>query len=64
MKTCSKRKQRGDRFRNFKDFYNDLVDECGQDISALNVGANAWNYQQKYIELLETKIRGLRKEIS
>jgi hypothetical protein len=64
MKVCNKRKQIGDRFRSFKDYYSDNVTMEEYRLSSKKDVANdAWDYQAKYIELLESKIRGLRSEV-
>lgn len=63
MKTCCKRAQRGDRFRRFSEFWLDLNEQEHFDEQPINASEEAWNYQQKYIDLLETKIANLRKGV-
>lgn len=65
MKTCDKSKQRGDRFRTFDGFWNDLTKEHPESPTYLEKLAvkEAWNYQQKYIDLLEKKLKNFRKSV-
>lgn len=62
MKTCNKAKQRGDRHRTAISFYNDCIKD--NLLTFKEAVELTWDYQTKYIKLLESKIKSFDNSIT
>ena len=62
MKTCNKAKQRGDRHRTAISFYNDCIKD--NILTFKEAVELTWEYQTKYIKLLESKIKSFDNSIT